>query len=141
MSTSAALNRYKTVRASTSSPGELLNMLFDGIFKFLDEAIEATDINDRARAGDRISRAHAILTELAASLRKDAAPELCDNLEAVYFFCMTRLVEANIHRDAARIREVERILDPIRESFRLASAEVAKSGLGVALSVVDGARR
>jgi flagellar protein FliS len=112
------LERYKSVQVKTSSPGELLVMLFDGLFRFMDEALVAMRADDRARAGDRISRAHAILSELAATLNKSAAPELCENLEALYFFCMTRLVEANLYRDQDRIEECKRILEPVRDGFK-----------------------
>lgn len=122
----SAIERYKSVQVKTSSPGELLLMLFDGLFRFLDEAAEATRIQDRARAGDRIGKAHAILSELAATLNKTVAPELCENLEAVYFFCMTRLVEANLHKDIDRIHEVKRVLEPVREGFRTAVQEASK---------------
>lgn len=120
------IERYKAVQVKTSSPGDVLIMLFDGIFRFSDEAIEAFGRDDRARAGDRIGRAHAILTELASTLNKDAFPELCDNLEAVYFFCMTKLIEANVYRDVQRIEEVKRALDPIRDGFRTAVAQAGR---------------
>jgi flagellar secretion chaperone FliS len=126
MSVMSALERYKSVQVKTSSPGDLLVMLFDGVFKFLDEAVEAIRKDDRARTGDRISRAHAILGELAATLNRSHNAELCENLESVYFFCMNRLVEANLYRDVDRVMEVRRILDPIREGFRVAVAEAAR---------------
>ena len=126
MSMTAAIERYKSVQVKTSSPGELLLMLYDGLFRFLDEAADAVRVKDLARLGDRIGKAHAILSELAATLNKNAAPELCENLEALYFFCMTRLVEANLHKDEERIQEVKRVLDPVREGFRTAVQEASK---------------
>lgn len=104
MSIARAASRYKAVQVQTSSPGAILLMLFDGVFKFLDEAKAAIVVDDRAKAGERIERAHAILTELAATLDRRTAPELCENLESIYVFCMGRLVEANLHRDANRRR-------------------------------------
>lgn len=126
MSVMSALERYKSVQVKTSSPGDLLIMLFDGLFRFLDEAAEAFKRDDRARGGDRISRAHAILGELAATLNRAHAPELCENLEAVYFFCMNRLVEANLYRDLERIAEVRRILVPVRDGFKTAVVEASQ---------------
>ncbi len=120
------LERYKSVQVKTSSPGEVLMMLFDGMFKFIDEAIDALKRDDRARAGERIGRAHAILTELSASLNRAAAPELCENLEAVYFFSMSKLLEANLHRDVSRLEDVKRILEPVRDGFRIAVAESSR---------------
>jgi flagellar protein FliS len=117
MSNAAAIQRYKTVQVKTSSPGEILIMLFDGLFRFLEEARDAMIVNDRARAGERISRAHAIVNELAATLNKDVAPELCENLEALYFFSSAKLVEANLYQDPERVNQVIRVLGPIREGF------------------------
>ena len=47
MTMSAAIQRYKAVQVKTSSPGEILVMLYDGLFKFLDEAKEALAAEDR----------------------------------------------------------------------------------------------
>jgi flagellar protein FliS len=117
MSASAAIQRYKSVQVTTSSPGEILVMLYDGLFRFLEEAREAMLADDRARVGDRINRAHAIVNELAATLNKDVAPELCENLEALYFFASAKLVEANLYQDPERLQHVIRVLAPLREGF------------------------
>lgn len=122
-------NRYKAVQVRTSSPGEVLVMLFDGLFRFLGEAREAMLRDDRALAGDRLDRAHAILTELASSLNKAVEPDLCENLEALYLFASQKLLEANIGRDAAKIADAMRILDPIRDGFKTAIREQAASAV------------
>ncbi len=125
MTTSAvrAATRYRAVTVQTAGPGTVLLMLLDGMFRFLEEARAASEADDRARAGDRIMRAHAILSELAATLDRSAAPELCENLESIYLFCMSRLVEANLHRDPQRIGDVVRIMTPVREAFRAAISQ------------------
>ncbi len=116
-SASAAAARYKGVQVKTCSPVQLVVMLFDGAIRFTTEAEAAIEAKDCARLGDRIGRAHAILVELASTLDRDQAPELCDNLLAIYAFCMTHLVEANLHQDPKRLREVVLALTPLREGF------------------------
>lgn len=118
MNAATVLSRYGTVQVTTSSPGQVLVMLYDGLFRFLGEARSAIQANDRTRAGERISRAHTILELLAATLDPSHAPELCDNLQALYLFCMSRLVTANIKQDAGAIDEVLRVLTPLREAWR-----------------------
>ncbi len=113
-------NRYKAVQVRTSSPGEVLVMLFDGLFRFLGEAREAMIRDERAFAGDRLDRAHAIVMELAGSLNKSVEPELCENLEALYLFASQKLLEANLGRDPTKVTEAMRVLDPIREAFKTA---------------------
>jgi flagellar protein FliS len=118
MAIPTAIAKYKSVQVTTSSPGELLLMLFDGLFRFLGEARDAMVAKDATRTGERISRAHAILEELASSLDSRHAPELCDNLRGIYTFCMGHLVQANVRRDQALIEQVIKILTPVRDGFR-----------------------
>lgn len=119
-----ALARYRNVQITTSSPGTLLLMLYDGLMRFLGEAATAMRAGDRARAGERISKAHAILDELNVTLKSDAAPELVDRLRGIYMFCMSHLVMANCEQDANRIDEVLRILKPLREAWQAAHEQV-----------------
>ncbi len=115
---STVLSRYGTVQVTTSTPGQLLVMMYDGLFRFLGEAVVAMRANDRARSGERISRAHSILEMLASTLEPEHAPELCENLLALYMFCMSRLVTANIQQSPERIEEVMRVLSPLRDAWK-----------------------
>lgn len=128
MSTAAAtaLRRYQQVQVKTSTPGELLVMLFDGLLKFLDEARRAMELGDRPRSCERINRSHAIISELLSTLDRRHAPELCDNLESLYAFCLGHLLEANIEQSPIKIAEVSRILSPLAEAFRTAAREAVK---------------
>lgn len=116
------VSRYKTVQVTTSSPVGLVVMLYDGIFRFCEEARTAMKNSDRALAGTKISRAHAIIEELTASLRRSESPVLCEQLDGLYTFCADRLVQASIEQSEEKLADVERVLSPLREAWR----EVAK---------------
>ncbi len=131
------INRYKSVQVKTSTPGDLLMLLFDGCFRFMNEALAAMKAGERGKAGERIDRAHAILSELVSTLKPDIWPELCENLEAVYLFAMTHMVQANLKQDPQFLEDVIHVLEPIRTAFRQAVAEVNASGSDPAV----GARR
>jgi flagellar protein FliS len=118
------IQRYKSVQVKTSSPGDLLVMLFDGCFRFLNEAVVAMEEKDRARSGERLDRAYAILSEFVSTLKPDIWPELCENLEGVYVFCMGHIVKANIEQDPKLIRDILQILEPLRDGFREAVRQV-----------------
>jgi flagellar protein FliS len=135
------INRYKSVQVKTSSPGELLVLLYDGCFRFLNEAVGAIEAGDRGRAGERLDRAYAILSEFASTLKHEAWPELCDNLEGVYLFCMGHIVKANVEQDAGKIREIIRVLEPLREAFREAVRQVHAGEAKVAPFAGEAARR
>lgn len=121
-----ALRRYQQVQVKTSTPGELLVMLFDGLLKFLGEARSAMESGDRPRACERINRSHAIISELLSTLDRRHAPELCDNLEGIYAFSLGHLLEANIEQNPTKIADVSRILTPLAEAFRAAAREAMK---------------
>lgn len=122
---SIASLRYKSVQVKTSSPGDLLVLLYEGLFRFLGESAAAMRRDDRAVAGERIDRSLAILGELAASLRHDAAPDLCENLQGLYMFSMDHLVQANLRQEPERIDAVIRILTPLRDAWKQAVAASA----------------
>ncbi len=117
MSVAAALNRYKNVQVKTSSPGEILVMLYDGVFRFLGEARTCMQAGDRTRAAERISRSHAILQHLLFGLNHEVAPELCQNLQNLYLFCMRQIVEANIQQKPENIDNALTVLQPLREAW------------------------
>jgi flagellar protein FliS len=125
----ASIARYQAVKVTTSSPGDLLVALLDGLFKFLHIARHhLAKGGDRAKAGQSMSKAHAIITELLTSLAPEHAPELCQNLSRVYDFCLTRITYANRHNDPQAIEEVMRVMTPIREAFTIAVRNLAQQG-------------
>jgi flagellar protein FliS len=126
----ANIARYQAVKVTTSTPGDLLVALFDGLFKFLHIARHNLTSGDRAKAGIAMSKAHAIISEFLASLAPEHAPELCQNLARVYDFCLTRITYANRHNDPKAIEEVMRVMTPIREAFAIAVKSVAQGQSG-----------
>jgi flagellar protein FliS len=115
-----AADRYKQVRFNTSSPGELLLALYDGLFRFLNGARACFEVKQDARAREQISKAHAIVSELLLALDHKVSPELCANLAALYDFVLFRLSEANRNRDLNAIDDAIRVLVPLREAWQLA---------------------
>lgn len=117
--------KYQKVQVATCSPAQLVVMLYDGILRFATEAITAMGKKDRARAGERIGRAHAILEELLATLDPTQSPELCENLSGLYAFCMHRLLSANIEQNPEILGEVIALVRPLREAFAEIAAKAA----------------
>jgi flagellar protein FliS len=123
----AHIANYQSVQIRTSTPGEILIALYDGLFKFLQVAKHSILNRKVARAGEALSRAHAILSELYGSLDHSQYPELCKSLSSLYEFCLMRLTYANRHRKVEVIDEVMRLLTPVREANREAVKAVAAS--------------
>lgn len=121
-----AVNRYKEVRATTSTPAELLVALYDGVFRFVNAGKLCFEHKQPARAREQIAKARNIVSELLIALDHDAAPELCANLASLYDFCLDRLMLANRHGTSDPLDDVLRVLTPLREAWKTAALDVAK---------------
>jgi flagellar secretion chaperone FliS len=121
-----ALARYGNVKVMTASPADHIVMLYDGCFRFLREAIEASKGGDRGRMGERIGRANNILSCLLAGLDRSVAPKLCDQLEPLYGFCMRHILEANLKNEPKKLEEVIGVLSPLRNAWADAAAQLVR---------------
>jgi len=117
---SAAAARYTLVRDTTSTPGELLLALYDGMFRFLNGAKLCIENKQLPRARELLSKTHAILSELTIALDHSVAPELCGQLDGLYGFCIDRIQVASRKGDVVAIDEVTRVLTPLREAWAVA---------------------
>jgi flagellar protein FliS len=122
----SAAHRYSQVRMTTSSPGELLLALYDGLFRFLNGAKICVERKEMARARELLSKAYAIISELYIALDHSHAPELCANLEALYGFAMDRVQQASRKGLVEPIDEVVRVLTPLREAWQIAVPQAAR---------------
>jgi flagellar protein FliS len=122
----SAAQRYNQVRMTTSTPGELLLALYDGLFRFLNQAKVCLQAKQLPRARELLSKAYAILSELYIALDHSVFPELCANLEALYGFSMDRVMQASRKGQVEPIDEVIRVLTPMREAWHQAVPQAAR---------------
>jgi|SRR5690349_6358386 flagellar secretion chaperone FliS len=115
---------YREAAVMTASPEQLVVMLYDGAGRFLRQAEGSMSQGAWLQAGERLTRAEAILDELLATLDMDAG-EIAERLQAIYIFCKTRLIEARIERDPVRIEQVARLMAELRGAWASVQNPVA----------------
>jgi flagellar protein FliS len=108
---------YYQTHVQSRSPLELVVMLYDGALRFCDQAAEAMDKGDMTTKAVAMSRAFAILAELQNTLNVKEGGEVALQLDALYAHMNDRLVDANIQRSSAPIRDVMRLLTPLRDAW------------------------
>lgn len=118
-----AASAYMQTHVTTTTPGHIVVMLYDGAITFLEQAKEEIAARNFARKGILISQALDIIAELDGSLNNEKGGELAKNLHRLYMYCNTRLLRANLKMDTAIIDEVIGILS----SFRSAFAEISRT--------------
>ena len=112
-----AAHAYLQTQVGTTGRGEIVVMLYDGALRFLAQAREKMEARDMAGKGMLISRALDIINELDSSLNMDAGGELAQNLHNLYLLCNTRLLQANLKLDMAKLDSVVEILTGLRSAF------------------------
>jgi flagellar protein FliS len=108
---------YLATQVTTTDQGDLLLMLYAGAIKFLKQAKAKIEERDYAQKGMLISKALDVIAELDSSLNAEKGGELAQNLHNLYFYCNTRLLQANLRMNTAQIDEVIRILEALKEAF------------------------
>jgi flagellar secretion chaperone FliS len=121
MNAMAALRQYQTVntqaQVSDASPHRLIQMLMEGGLSRLAQAKGAMLHGQQAAKGELISKAIGIIGGLRESLDLQQGGELAANLDRLYEYMVSRLVEANIGNDVGLIDEVSDLLRNVKSGW------------------------
>jgi flagellar secretion chaperone FliS len=121
MTIASARRRYVTDAITTTSPAQLLVMLYDRLLLDLVRAGEALQRGDLATTNSCLLHAQDIVLELESSLDPTAWSG-GRALAELYRFVCAELITANVTKDAARIATCHRLLTPLAEAWRAAAA-------------------
>jgi len=121
---------YKRVNIETSvdsaDPHRLISLLFEALQRSLNAAQDAIKRADVIAKIKHIDNAVRILDEgLKAPLNLKDGGEIAANLNNLYDYCINRLVFANLKNDAAVVKEVIQIIQPIASGWN----EIKPQGL------------
>ena len=124
---------YRRVQTSTSSPPELVLLLYDALAADLQRAeLDLQVPEEHERAHQRLVRAQDIVLELLASLDVETG-EIAQQLDRLYHYMYGRLVEANVDKSQEAVREGTRLVRPLRSAWSQAvkAAPVPPHGSGL----------
>ena len=107
----------------SATPARLLTMLYDRLLLDLNRAEAAQLAGTWPVASENLIHAQAIVSELTGTLRTDVW-DGAENLKAIYAYCLTTMMDANIHRSAERTRECIGLLEPLRLAWHEAAAQM-----------------
>ena len=110
-----------TRRISQSNKTQLICVLYDIFFVYLDDAEKAVEAGDMAAARSEIRHAAQVLIHLKQDL--NFKYELSRQLYPLYDFCQRAIERSNFTRNTEGLTEARRIMKPLYEAF----TEVAKS--------------
>lgn len=117
---------YLRTRVMTASPAELRLMLIDGAIRFADQCRSGLADRNFEQAYEGSRQCRAILTELLSGLKPENDPLLCDRINSLYTFLISRMMEAMSERDPSLIDQVLELLAYDRETWQLAVEKLAE---------------
>jgi flagellar secretion chaperone FliS len=108
---------YKQQSILTAPRGQLVVMLYDGCVRFLGQAAQAMRAERAAEAGERLSRAEAIVDELLSTLDLEQGGVIASRLQGIYVWSTQTLIKARLDQDADAIEIVAGLFGELRESW------------------------
>ncbi len=112
-------NAYKTYEennVTTADSGKLLLMLYDGSIKFCRFAEIALQEEDNTLKNYYLIRVQTIVEELMVTLNMSAG-EIAEDLNALYSFMLSELIQVNIKNDIEKLKIIREMLEELRETW------------------------
>lgn len=130
-----AAEAYRRTAVQSASPMQLVVMLYDGALRFLTEARDADAAgNIRARA-ESVAKALAIVCECQSTLNMDKGGKVARDLDRLYTYMVTRLLDVGLKRDASAITEVHKLMTTLREAWSQAAVQTPQPVAGQPVAV------
>ncbi|WP_205343105.1 flagellar export chaperone FliS [Denitrificimonas caeni] len=121
MNAMTAMRQYQSVntqaQAIEASPHRLIQMLIEGGLTRLAQARGAMERNQTALKGELVGKAIAIVGGLRQGLNVEQGGELAENLDRLYGYMTTRLMEANLKNDPVILEEVSELLREVKNGW------------------------
>lgn len=125
----AGYQTYQRIQTETATPGQLIALLYDAMLRNLSRAENGIAEHDLELTHETLLRSQDIVLELIASLDTEAGGDvgaMARQLAPLYEYMYRRLLDASIHKDARAIREVRRLIVPVRDAWSDALVQCAR---------------
>jgi flagellar protein FliS len=128
---SASHASYRESAILTAPPEQLVIMLYDGVHRFLLQAVAAMREGRVAEAGERLGRATAIIDELQSTLDLSVGV-VAERLSGIYVFCRRHLAEGLCEREPEKLERVDALLRELRDAWAQAAAVASPAPVAAA---------
>jgi len=112
--------QYKNTQIQTATPGQLILLLYEGGIRFCKLAKLSIEENNIMNANNYILKIQDIISELMASLDIKKGGEIASNLYSLYDYMLEKLLEANLKKNKLAVEEVQKLLEELRDSWKVA---------------------
>ena len=110
-------NAYKKASVNTLDQNKLIIMLYDGAIKNATFAVEYMNSGDIEKVHNCLVKTKNIVTELMATLNMDHGGEIAKNLQSLYSYMFSQLIEANMEKKTEPVVTVIDLLKELRSAW------------------------
>ncbi len=110
-------NAYKKASVNTLDQTKLIIMLYDGAIKNASFAVEHMKSGQIEKVHDCLIKTKNIVTELMATLNMDRGGDIAKNLQSLYSYMFSQLIEANMNKKTEPVVIVIDLLKELRAAW------------------------
>ena len=110
-------NAYKKASVNTLDQNKLIIMLYDGAIKNASFAVEHMKSGQIEKVHDCLIKTKNIVTELMATLNMDRGGDIAKNLQSLYSYMFSQLIEANMNKKTEPVVIVIDLLKELRAAW------------------------
>ena len=110
-------NAYKKASVNTLDQNKLIIMLYDGAIKNASFAVEHMKSEEVEKVHDYLIKTKNIVTELMATLNMDNGGDIAKNLQSLYSYMFSQLIEANMEKKPEPVIVVIDLLKELRAAW------------------------
>lgn len=119
--------KYQQTSVQSSTPGQLLIMLYEGAIRFTRAGIEGIRSRNYDMANLNLKKAQSVVHELIAALNYEYT--LSKDLVRIYEYMLSQLIEANVKKSTKPAEEVlsylQELCDTWRQAAKISTATVS----------------
>ena len=110
-------NAYKKASVNTLDQTKLIIMLYDGAIKNASFAVEHMKSGQIEKVHECLIKTKNIVTELMATLNMDRGGDIANNLQSLYSYMFSQLIEANMNKKTEPVVVVIDLLKELRAAW------------------------
>ena len=110
-------NAYKKASVNTLDQTKLIIMLYDGAIKNASFAVEHMKSGQIEKVHDCLIKTKNIVPELMATLNMDRGGDIANNLQSLYSYMFSQLIEANMNKKTEPVVIVIDLLKELRAAW------------------------
>jgi flagellar protein FliS len=125
-SAAKAASTYKEREVLTASPARLVVIVYDHIIANLNRAKVAREVNRGDVLIESVGKAREGITELLVTLDLEKGGALAKQLQSLYSFMLTELVDG-VRMDPKRLERITAMVTDLRDAFAQISTDAART--------------